>query len=144
MLISVQTLPFPLRQTQTHTNAQHVKKKLFQLNPPERGVTLHLTGWLWAKTYLQIYWESDMSVGYGDHHVRPFWCHLQLTEKQWGGTGFQQRGLTHVNLLSVLTQAKYMVRRVSWWICTALAKACWSRPLLWPDVWLPSALKRQH
>lgn len=37
-----------------------------------------------------------------------------------------------------------MVRRVSWWIWTALAKACWSRPLLWPDVWLPSALKRQH
>ena len=37
-------------------------------------------------------------------------------------------------------QAKYMVRSVSWWICTALARACWSRPLLWPDVWLPSAL----
>lgn len=37
-------------------------------------------------------------------------------------------------------QAKYMVLRVSWWICTALARACWSRPLLWPEVWLPSAL----
>lgn len=36
-----------------------------------------------------------------------------------------------------------MVRSVSWWICTALAKACWSRPLLWPEVWLPSALSLQ-
>lgn len=37
-------------------------------------------------------------------------------------------------------QAKYMVLRVSWWICTALASAWGSRPLLCPETWLPSAL----
>lgn len=46
-----------------------------------------------------------------------------------------------MRLNSGRAQAKYMVRSVSWWICTALARACWSRPLLWPDVWLPSALQ---
>lgn len=39
------------------------------------------------------------------------------------------------------SQAKYMVCWVSWWICTALAKAWGSRPLLCPDTWLPSALR---
>lgn len=38
-------------------------------------------------------------------------------------------------------QAKYIVRNVSWWTWTALASAWWSLPLLWPDVWLPSALE---
>lgn len=47
-----------------------------------------------------------------------------------------------MRLNSGQAQAKYIVRRVSWWICTALARACWSRPLLWPDVWLPSALPK--
>ena len=67
-------------------------------------------------------------------------CHA-IYSWRWDSEGvvcFHQWSLTRA-----LPQAKYMVRRVSWWICTALAKACWSRPLLWPDVWLPSALKSQ-
>jgi len=43
------------------------------------------------------------------------------------------------------SQAKYIVCCVSWWICTAFARAWGSRPLLCPDTWLPSALwKRRH
>ena len=37
-----------------------------------------------------------------------------------------------------------MVRSVSWWICTALARADGSRPLLCPETWLPSALQERE
>lgn len=57
-------------------------------------------------------------------------------------------GLENFLLSSEVTafclQAKYMVRRVSWWTCTALARAWGSRPLLCPDMWLPSPLKRKN
>lgn len=33
------------------------------------------------------------------------------------------------------------MRKVSWWICTAFARACGSLPLLCPETWLPSALQ---
>lgn len=59
------------------------------------------------------------------------------------GSAFHQWCLTHAFLGVGCSQAKYMVRKVSWWTWTALAKAWWSRPLLWPDVWLPSALKEK-
>lgn len=53
--------------------------------------------------------------------LRAAGCHL--VDREWGGV-----------------QAKYMVLRVSWWICTALANAWGSLPLLCPEMWLPSAL----
>lgn len=61
---------------------------------------------------------------------------------------YSSQGLESFLLSSEVTafclQAKYMVRRVSWWTCTALARAWGSRPLLCPDMWLPSPLKRKH
>lgn len=54
-------------------------------------------------------------------HVNPTWCAQSLNTRT--------------------CQAKYMVRSVSWWTWTALANAWWSRPLLCPEVWLPSALQ---
>lgn len=49
----------------------------------------------------------------------------------------------HSAVNTTARQAKYMVRSVSWWTWTALASAWWSRPLLCPEVWLPSALRGQ-
>lgn len=72
-------------------------------------------------------------------------CHCSL------GNCWSKCSWSHVNptlycteLLNIKTcQAKYIVRNVSWWTWTALASAWWSLPLLWPEVWLPSALKEK-
>ena len=58
----------------------------------------------------------------------------------WGLESF----LLSSEVTAFCLQAKYMVRRVSWWTCTALARAWGSRPLLCPDMWLPSPLKRKN
>lgn len=61
------------------------------------------------------------------------------------GVGWSECRWSRVNptphtIVNTTRQAKYMVRSVSWWTWTALASAWWSRPLLCPEVWLPSAL----
>lgn len=98
---------------------------------------------------------------------RGAFCFLEFGESLWemcGGQSFGIRDRDEVVVMVVIEivptqveimaeglvmetdgiQAKYMVRRVSWWIWTALARAWGSRPLLWPDTWLPSPLQRQQ
>lgn len=80
----------------------------------------------------------------GTQEKQPRWAHRQGR----GGGGGRGPSDPHLilDLLGELEaspdvlQAKYMVLRVSWWICTALAKAWGSLPLLCPETWLPSAL----
>lgn len=60
----------------------------------------------------------------------------------WSECSWSRVNPTRYTVVNTETcQAKYMVRSVSWWTCTAFANAWWSRPLLCPEVWLPSALQ---
>lgn len=62
----------------------------------------------------------------------------------WSECSWSHVNPTRHTIVNMTTrQAKYMVRSVSWWTWTALASAWWSRPLLCPEVWLPSALRGQ-
>ena len=141
----------PLQHIQTHTNAQHVNKTSSSSNPNKEGFfsMLQSNSWLglggsWGLKYNCRhvgYWQA-CKVGRSRRETTVM---LSTADSETARDRvFHQWGLTHPQPGVVCSQAKYMVRRVSWWIWTALAKACWSRPLLWPDVWLPSALKREH
>lgn len=59
---------------------------------------------------------------------------------RWSECRWSRVNPTPHTIVNTTCQAKYMVRSVSWWTWTALASAWWSRPLLCPEVWLPSAL----
>lgn len=77
---------------------------------------------------------SELLVG---DHLKSTWHYLEAVGiwNIWGCVGCQIGWVLFQD-----SQAKYIVCWVSWWICTALAKAWGSRPLLCPDTWLPSAL----
>lgn len=131
--VSSQTMQhISLQQIQIHTNVKHVNKTPSSSLKEGFVCILQSNSWLGLREVCQ---------------VGSSWCKItvmlsKLTVRQ-RGVVCSISGLSPTPTWIECSQAKYMVRRVSWWTWTALAKAWWSRPLLWPDVWLPSALKYQ-